>query len=228
MNSRVEYLFCPSFSLPLCHPQAWPTLARVILGRDEQEKYETRRACQHLLAKIPFNRTIKTSLKICFPWQMRAKPALHFTGTCLKRVVGLKMSLLESGKGIVLLRTLRLLCYMYARQMLPIQAQLTMHAFTVTKQYPILLQIYTETKKPLHKKKKKIPSIFSSLLIQITFPREAGSLNHSPQMFRWGDLDSPRCIAGVLLNTAAPSWYVCVCACAQRLLCCSCGLLTLL
>lgn len=41
LNSRVEYLLCPSFSLPLCHPQAWPTLARVILGRDEQEKYDT-------------------------------------------------------------------------------------------------------------------------------------------------------------------------------------------
>lgn len=37
VNSRVEYLFCLSFSLPLCHPQAWPALARVILGRDEQE-----------------------------------------------------------------------------------------------------------------------------------------------------------------------------------------------
>lgn len=33
----MEYLFCLSFLLPLCHPQAWPALARVILGRDEQE-----------------------------------------------------------------------------------------------------------------------------------------------------------------------------------------------
>lgn len=37
VNSRVEYLFFLSFLLPLCHPQAWPALARVILGRDEQE-----------------------------------------------------------------------------------------------------------------------------------------------------------------------------------------------
>lgn len=36
-NGRVEYLFCLSFSLPLCHPRAWPAHARVILGRDEQE-----------------------------------------------------------------------------------------------------------------------------------------------------------------------------------------------
>lgn len=50
-----------------------------------------------------FNITIKTSSRICVPRQMRAKPALRFTGTCLKRVVGLKMSLLESGKGIMLL-----------------------------------------------------------------------------------------------------------------------------
>lgn len=36
-NGRVEYLFSLSFELPSCHPQAWPALARVILGTDEQE-----------------------------------------------------------------------------------------------------------------------------------------------------------------------------------------------
>lgn len=101
-NSRVEYLFCLSFSLPLCHPQAWRALARVILGRDEHEteskhmKHEGN--VKHILAKQKKPPQSTDKDQICSPGEIKAMPALHFRGTCTKRVAGLKMSLLESGR----------------------------------------------------------------------------------------------------------------------------------
>lgn len=230
LNSRVEYLLCPSFSLPLCHPQAWPTLARVILGRDEQEKYETWRENKHILAKkrcffpFLFNITIKTSSRICVPRQMRAKPALRFTGTCLKRVVGLKMSLLESGKGIMLLWTVQLLCYMYARQMLNLPCTLLLLPSNISFCYNYSLR---PQKTHLH------PIIVLQFRLQYSkrVRNESwSSFCHSPQMLCRGR-------SGVSLMSLRFSWKLqllvdmracmCVCERAQRLLCCSCGLLTL-
>lgn len=113
-NSRVEYLFILSFSLPLCHPQAWPALARVILGRDGQ-KTESK----HMKHEENVNTTLflpvyqKKASKSAPLKRLKEKPALHFGGTCLKHVARLKMSLLESGEAIMLLFTVQLVCYMY-------------------------------------------------------------------------------------------------------------------
>lgn len=159
---------------------------------------------------------------------MRAKPALRFTGTCLKRVVGLKMSLLESGKGIMLRRTVQLLCYMYARQMLNLPCTLLLLPSNIS-----LCSRYSlrPKKTHLHDSRRKEKSYYCSP-IQITVQQESEKWNKFLLSLTSdvlsGEIWSLLGVAGILLKAAAPGWYAClyVCVCVRELSgCCAAVLL---
>lgn len=90
-----------------------------------------------------------------------------------------------------------------------------MHAFTVTKQYFILLQLLTRTQK------NSLTSHYCSP-IQITVQEESEKwklkfLLYSPQMLLSGEIWSLLVVAVILLKAAAPGWYACLYVCVWEL-----------
>lgn len=87
-------------------------------------------------------------LQIYSTWEIKAKPALRFRGTCLKHVAGPKMSLLETGEDIMFLLTCVTCMRVSAGQTLPYLPHMLSHVSRLLSNIPCWSR---------HSEKKRLP-----------------------------------------------------------------------